>query len=253
MNSSKKERDESFTFLTGKDTSHITLTYDHDRDRFYIPQMNPQTLKAERGYSRDSNKKKILNSIQGVSNYAYFNVNSALINEYEFLISIDTNGKTIKGNKICVCTCYYVPGYLRNHKDGVPFNHLCSYLIKNPENNLNPERLGWYIVLSRNIKYHEFKVNDKMAVIVDSEKDLLPKINSRQVPIFKEISLHNNVFLSYSSDKDTDTLPGQMIKMCHVTAGSILREIEKDTSILNRNFTPLECCEGFIEIKLKNA
>jgi len=143
-----------------------------------------------------------------------------------------------------VCTSYAVPEPLRTYDNQIPFLHLASYILVNVRDDINPELIGWNLIIKRHLR--SAHRNSKFIVFVDSEKDSLELYNSRKVSLFGDQFVPNNVKLCYSSDKDKDSLQGQMIKMCHNVANSIYNGANK-CDVINSTFNnSSDFLEGYL-------
>ncbi|WP_133151282.1 hypothetical protein [Vibrio breoganii] len=238
-----------------KKCSRSHPAYDPLRDGLIIPEADPSTIRVERSYERASGKPKVLSSVQGHSDFAAFDVDTMLLEEYDYIISVDTNSREYNGQKISICTCYQVPGKVLQHvgTDGVPFVHLGSFIIVNPQPHINPELIGWHLVITNFLRLPFDTGKEMLAFIVDSEKDSLPEFNKRIKPYFKSSYLHHQVKLCYASDKDKDTLAGQMLKMCHNTSNQIFRQIQNEKTALPKLTNGSDFCDGFVQVTSTNA
>ncbi len=252
MSSDKKPRMEQFSFTPKPNKSSVRVTYDQARNGFILPDAIPDSIKVERSYERDSGKPKILSSVQGVTDFATFDIDSMIMAEYDYLISIDTNSREWKGNKISICTAYSVPEKLSKYIDGVPFHRLDSYIIVNPRLDINPEKIGWALIIS-NLRLPIHAKGSVTGIIVDSEKDSLPAYNSGKKPFFETSYLPKQLKFCYASDKDKDTLTGQMLKMCHNVSNQIFRQIELEKMELPTVSNGADFCDGYIRCEMKNA
>ncbi|HCG8655599.1 TPA: hypothetical protein NKA12_004601 [Vibrio parahaemolyticus] len=255
MSTEKKTRDEKVTFQVNKNVNKISFTYDPLRDGLIIPEADPSTIRVERSYERASGKPKVLSSVQGHSEFAAFDVDTMLLNGYDYIISVDTNSREYNGQKISICTCYQVPGKVSQYvgTDGVPFIHLGSFIIVNPQPHINPELIGWHLVITKFLRFPFDTGKEMLAIIVDSEKDSLPEFNKRIKPYFKSSYLHHQVKLCYASDKDKDTLAGQMLKMCHNTSNQIFRQMQIEKTVLPKLTNGSGFCDGFVQVVSTNA
>ncbi|EGQ9249117.1 hypothetical protein ACTHGC_004573 [Vibrio parahaemolyticus] len=255
MSTEKKTRDEKVTFQVNKNVNKISFTYDPLRDGLIIPEADPSTIRVERSYERASGKPKVLSSVQGHSEFAAFDVDTMLLNGYDYIISVDTNSREYNGQKISICTCYQVPGKVSQYvgTDGVPFIHLGSFIIVNPQPHINPELIGWHLVISNFLRFPFDTGKERLAIIVDSEKDSLPEFNKRVKPYFKSSYLHHQVKLCYASDKDKDTLAGQMLKMYHNTSNQIFRQMQSEKTVLPNLTNGSGFCDGFVQVSGTNA
>ncbi|MEL4340061.1 hypothetical protein AAEH92_04995 [Shewanella xiamenensis] len=253
MSTDKKSRKEMFTFTTKEHVSEINFIYDKERDIFILPEADPNSIRVERSYERNSGKPKILSSVQAHRNFAALDVDTMLTKEYNYLISIDTNSREYDGKNLSICTCYQVPGKLDKFIDGVPFHHLISYVIVNPSKDINPEIIGWHLVIEKQIKVPFDNGKGVMAIVVDSEKDLLSKFNSGELPYFKDHYLPSQLKFCYASDKDKDTLSGQMLKMCHNVSNQVFRHIQTERKTIPLLTNGNGFCDGYLVVKGTNA
>jgi len=253
LSESKKEREDHILFVANTKNGKISVTHDSVTGEFTFPEAEPGSLRVEKSYERKSGKPKILSSINSDGGNAYFDIDRMIKNTFSHMVSIDTNSRELNGTKISICTSYYVPGLISDHNEGIPFEHLSTYLIKNPKKDINPERIGWSLILKHNLKFPLDFPQQRMAIIVDSEKGSLEIYNSRKLPFIGSHFLPHQAIFSYASDKDKDSLPGKMIKMCHNVANAFFREMEeKGISIPELN-NGNEFHDGYCQLAPKNA
>lgn len=230
----KKDRNETLYYRTKGAVSNLSFTYDPKTGEFTLHEADPESVRVEKSYKRESGKDKVLGAVFTNSNKASFSLNDAAKNNYDYAIAVDTNSKLYKGKKISVCTSYAVPDPLRKYDNQIPFSHLASYILVNVRDEVNPELIGWNLIIKSHLRKAYKK--SKFVVFVDSEKDSLEYYNSGVVPLFGGEFIPDNVKLCYASDKENDSLQGQMIKMCHNVANSIYHGINKD-SVINSDLT----------------
>ena len=78
---------------------------------------------------------------------------------------------------------------------------------------------------------------------MDSELGLLPKINTRQRPYYKEHFLPDYATLIYASDAESGVLPNEMLRYCHTMADKLLEFLERKCPVIpepnngDENFT----------------
>ncbi|WP_321414383.1 hypothetical protein [uncultured Desulfobacter sp.] len=246
MNSPKKPRSETIYFTTKGEVSEIQFDYDNEGN-LYMPDADPNTVRVEKSYSRASGKDKILTSVFTSAASANFEIDKTLRESYAYVYSIDTNSLNFKGTKISICTCYAVPAHLKHYTKEIPFNLLASYLIINPKPEINPECIGWHLVMSHNTNMAFSELN-KLAVIVDSEKDSLLQFNQRLRPFYNNCHLKDHVYFVYASDKDKDSLPGQMLKMCHNVSNQIAKKMKEDDINIPSVSNGDQNFDGYVEI-----
>jgi hypothetical protein len=204
----------------------LTVHYDRETDEIEIVGAGSGSTRTERSYERASGKPKVVSSIPSNGKTA-FSANRALF-AYDWVIAIDTNSRTVGGNRCAVCVSYYVPKRPATYEaPGVPFVPLAAFLIVGISAGVNPERIGWHLTMKHHLDVTRV-VNQRVAIVVDSELGLHRAINAREIGYYKNNLLPDAVSMVYAStDTDKDTLQGVMIRMCDSTASALLEHFEK--------------------------
>lgn len=199
--------------ITSGVVNEINVTYDSGTGGFEIAEVDPASLKTEVYYERASGKDKVTLSIPAKSELPAFDPWRQLKGQVTYLLAIDTNTKTVNDRRISVTFASIIPGNLNSQGQSGFFLPLCAYAIFDALPNVNPERIGWHLVLQNHLRPET--ANERIGIVVDSELGLLPKINNRNVGYYGEHFLPPIALMIYgSSDADSNTIPGQMIRYC---------------------------------------
>ena len=155
--------------------------------------------------------------------------NSVLVlQKYDSIIAVDTNTKTIRGERVSV-RCV-VQGALEF--DNFP-QFTCLYrptaCLEFRNSAQAPERILWEMVL-RGVECSEaYGSVRSIGVIVDSELGALADLNCQRAPILGSFYVPAKCELIYASaDKGTEWLGYHMIKTCDRIASCALNAIESD-------------------------
>lgn len=249
----KKPRDEWIYFKTKDKVTKLTITLDPKKDGVIAHDADPGSMKLVRSYQRDSGKAKVLTSIPIGSIFSNFTTGASLKESFTYLMAIDTNSLEFKGKKLSICTCYVVPDRLGSYGSEIPFEHLVSYLIINPKIGINPETIGWHLVIENHVKPSLILKSNRLGIIVDSEKDALDSYNFKEEPYLGSFQKPVNISFCYASDKDKDSLPGKMIKMCHNVSNSISRKIKSCDFDIPITSNGGQFYEGYVWVKGRKA
>jgi len=223
-NSRQKRPRRDYIYATTKgEVSHLTVRYDPAQDRVTIADADPDTVRLETRYVRPSSgKEKVVSSIAAPSLGASFSTFMALKDRFDYLIAIDTNTKKIGDHQLSICATYLIEQPLKSYVSEVPFVAGPCYAILDVNEAVNPERLGWHLVIKNHFRAPP---NVRIGVIVDCELGEHLGINSRAIPYYEGHLLPENVSLIYASDASSDSLVNQMIRYCDKLAARAISEI----------------------------
>lgn len=163
-------------------------------------------------YDRDNKPPKALSVTPLISDQLHLDANSAL-RCFDMMIAIDTNDKTINGEEHSA-TGIIVAEWLSDKADPkytyayeTPF--CVEYLSL-----LSPrEIIGWCIALQHLNTVGLIKASAKIAIIVDSYLEDLPKFNSRSIPLYQDFYLPQQFTLIYASaDAGAEFIANQLLK-----------------------------------------
>jgi hypothetical protein len=215
------------------DDREMAVYYYPDTDQIEIEGAEPGSTKTVSSYSRANGKQKIVSSTP-TANPSPFSTKRAIFS-YDRVIAIDTNSRLVQGRRHAICTSYQVEQRLTNERSEFPYVHLFSFLIKDIKDGINPERIGWHLVLSRFLQTLHLEA-DRLAIVVDSELGLHQRINTRSEGYYGEHVLPNNcAFVYASADADNETLPGAMIKICDKTSSMIFDYLKENDELFLLN------------------
>jgi hypothetical protein len=222
-----KKRDDYVYGIVNVTDGFVDIRYDEQSGKIELVGAEPGSTKVERSYKREGGKgDKVVASVPHDPG-APFDPDDAL-KSFENVVIMDTNKRTIAGKDCAVCFSYNIPVKLTEHEGGIPYGPLAAYFIVGIKKGVNPERIGWHLTLSNSISSeYNPRVHGRLAVVTDSELGLHPDINRQRVPYYADHTLPEWAKLVYASDKETDTLGGEIIKACHKGATLVIEEMRK--------------------------
>jgi hypothetical protein len=248
----KKARTERIQGVTPGIVSQITVTYDPSDRTIGIHELDRDSLTVSRSYNRDSGKEKVTTAIKSSRENLSFDIWPELKASYDYLLAIDTNTSERAGLRVSVTIAYVVPSRLRTVKSEIRFVPLCGYVAVNVRQSINPEALGWHLILKNHLG-RTLRQKARVGAIVDSELDRLPAINSRAIPYYSGHYLPQNVTLVYASDATADELPNQMIRYCDKAATAAMAKIFEDAQQLKALRSDDPNCVGYAWLQTKRA
>lgn len=217
----------TFNKLSISKTGNIVLMKDDQ-------EILPEKVFIETSYSRDNPKKqkKVLNKLPLDPQKIVASADKAF-NKYYSIFAIDTNTEFINQNKISVCSIV-----LCKINPGDEYSIARFGLVKTIEYwNIQekPELIALIDVIDMIISNPTFNRNWKIGIVIDTELDKLLKINNREIPIYYDCFLPEEIELIYASaEVGKEYLPNIMINQCDKEAKKILNEIKtSSTNTLN--------------------
>jgi hypothetical protein len=180
-------------------------------------------------YKTDSGKEKVITGIQDkvVSNEA--EVMRHLSSSFDLIIAIDTNTKTIGGEKISVsgivhCILQKLPEPGRYYAD---FPWHGTSLFRNCTDSVHPEKYGWLSEMKR-INHEPQNRRKSFAIVTDHDLDNHISYNDKKRPILGEFYLPDNFMLMYGrGDGPNQSLLNYVVKQCDKESTEVLRTIEQ--------------------------
>ena len=243
---SKKRDDYVQGIVNIGEDGQIRINYDSITGRLELVGAEPGSTRVVRSYKRDSGKDdKVTSSIPHGAG-APFDPDDAL-KSFESVIAMDTNKRTIAGKECAVCFSYFIPVKLTKHEGDIPYHALTAYLIVGIKKGVNPERIGWHLTLTNNIKFDP-SAHTNLALVTDSELGMHPQINAREIGYYGGDLLPEWAKLVYASDKETDTLGGALLNACHNAATAVLAEFRKGSNPFEKMHEGDENYEGYVNI-----
>lgn len=203
-----KFEEDQFAFSAGKDGSvHFTTEVTNG--------------KISIAYPRPS-KPKVLNETPFDGSATTWSADAAL-REYDRLVAVDTNTRTIRGARISVSGI--VRGAWTNAARS-EFEWSTPYCLMF-DADANCERLGWALALACLDRDGLISREDRMALIVDSELRKLAAINARKEVVWGTLPLPPNVTALYAtSDAGAEFGSNHLIRRADRVAALCLSEIE---------------------------
>ena len=168
---------------------------------------------------RKNGRHKILHRSSGGVLEDWFCPNSRLLC-YDHLIAVDTNTRVLQGSSVSVTAAYhFIPG----PSEGSGVRCWGANLILSEFWNVcgKPENHGWWKILQAITQ----QSSEFSGIIVDSDLGQHEAFNSRQLPIFDDYFLPENLTLIYASDTGAPELVAtQLIKHCDNLASELFKE-----------------------------
>jgi len=225
-NDKQRQRSDWASAIINVVDGKIDFMYDFADDTVSFGGAEPGSLKTERSYERDSGKPKIVSSIPATKRIPFDAERSIMA--YDAILAIDTNTRIIQGKRCGICFSYHVPKPPKGYGGQIPYEPLGLFLIAGVAEDVNPERIGWHLTLSRHLAPYRAEQHGRLAIVVDSELGRHNAINARAEGYYGNHLLPAGASLIYASaDTDKETLQGQMIRLCDAMATQAADAIEK--------------------------
>jgi hypothetical protein len=224
-NKTKPRQDQVFGVVNLREDRTLTIHYDPHADEIEIIGAEKGSTRTERNYERNSGKPKIVSSIPSDGKTS-FTASRALF-AYDAVFAVDTNTRMLFGKRCGVSVSYFTPQPpAKCDSNGVPFICLAAYLIVGIREEVNPEQIGWDLILTKHLNSSRTP-DQRIAMVVDSELGSHREINDRKKGYYMNNMLPAELTLVYaSSDADNETLGGKMIGMCDCMATKVFDELE---------------------------
>jgi hypothetical protein len=210
------------TVNVGEDQT-LTVSYYPQTDEIEIVDAQKGSTRIERNYERNSGKPKVVSSIPSDGKTS-FTAKRALF-AYDWVIAVDTNTRMLLGKRCGVCVSYFTPKPPAKCDSEVPFICLAAYLIVGIREGINPEQIGWHLIITRHVNSSRTP-DQRLAMVVDSELGSHREINDRKKGYYMNNVLPAQISMVYaSSDADNETLGGMMIGMCDRMATKVFDQL----------------------------
>jgi len=250
--SGKKKQDRVLATITATGDD-LSFSYDKLRDKIEIHNAKIESMHHETFYERASGKDKIVSQTPCQVGKGYLNQFDSVINNIDFLFAIDTNTDEINGERTSLSVCYFVPQALRFYKDAVPFSPFIAFEINEAEPNVNPECIGWHLLIDCIVNNEAYNLEQRIGIAVDSELGKLKSINSGELPYYNDYYLPKNIKLLYASDKGKDYLVNSMLSYCHKASKKTVVVFRQKGIQLNCRKNGDSNFRGFRRIKVKGV
>lgn len=177
----------------------------------------------EYGYER-KRKFKLLSKGPLSNTKVYLNSNLSLL-EFDDVYVIDTNTKTISGDKVSVAAIVHCKiGKFDEEYANISYALISCYEYRNII--CKEENFVWYKV-SKLLEKNSENFRNKIGFLVDSDLKNHEKMNSRELPVYCDYYLPKNIKLIYASaDSGNEKLINRLIRFCDKKANEILSCLE---------------------------
>lgn len=148
------------------------------------------------------------------------------LEQYDSVFAVDTNTKLVGGNTISITSVIHGKPSSLKIPGKTAIMILERQAIEFRNTSFNPEKVGWYQVITGLQQSPGYSDQIKIGVIVDSDLDNLEAFNKQEQPILKEYYLPRNFILMYaSSDTQGDSLLNMLISMADKDAREVLQMV----------------------------
>ncbi len=209
------------------------IHYDKDKMEFMGLTLDDRLIKLDNTFSQthyigQSGKEKVITRIQKkvIPNEADL---IRHLSSFDMVIAVDTNTKIIESETVSVTGVVHcvVQEALDPDTYDVDFPWNGVYLFRNCPSDLPPEKYGWMTAI-REFSRNPLNKTKKVAIVTDHDLDNHTSYNSKQIPIFRDFYLPDNITMMYGrGDASTENLLNDVVKMCDKKSTEVLREIEK--------------------------
>jgi len=198
------------------------------KNRFQQPITGDVTI--EYGYER-KRKFKLLSKGPLSNTKVFLNSNLSLL-EFDDVYVIDTNTKTVSDDKVSVAAIVHCRvGKVDDKYANISYALISCYEYRNIK--CKEENFVWYKV-SKLLEKDVENLRKKIGFLVDSDLKDHEKINSRELPVYCDYYLPENIKLIYASaDSGNENLINRLIRFCDKKANEILRYIETNGNELD--------------------
>ena len=187
-------------------------------------EVHPLLGKSKIEYKRTRSNKapKVLHASGSPTDDVWFSANHQLLS-YDHLIAVDTNTYQLAGATVSITAAYHLIPAERNDK-GVQVYIGALALVEFWNVSNKPENFGWFQILSA-LGNQPGSFSGNVGLIVDSDLGNHPAFNRRELPIFGQFYLPENVSLIHASDKGApELLASKLISRCHNLATNLYRK-----------------------------
>jgi hypothetical protein len=220
-----KERDTFIQATTAREVDHISLEFRLAGDQISFTFGQPMIHAYHQTQYARAKGPKVLSRIPLGSAALDYDPNTALRNNYDLLVAVDTNTIMFAGRPVSVSAV--VASRWVNGPDGPAFLPRLVCCLEFTIRNTPPELAGWTQALRelRERKYlHE---GQRVALLVDSELGNLEAYNRRQRPMANGAFLPEGVTFVYASaDSGVENVANRLMRTSDDVARQILTKIK---------------------------
>lgn len=217
--------------LVGSPVPLSGFHYDKDKMEFVGLDYNrklvqPKAVISQSHYIGQSGKEKVISRIQDKVIANETDLHRYLTSSFDIVIGVDTNMCIIGSDNIFAT--YVIHCDIHISEDGfcnVEFPSHGVILFKNCPPDLHPEKFGWMQTLNELYRDPRNK-GKRIGIITDHDRDNHKSYINRELPIYKNIYMPNNVLFLYGNDASSDTLLNRIIRICDKKSKEVLDDIK---------------------------
>lgn len=191
-------------------------------------------IKIETLYQR-TNKPKLVHRIPLKALEISHHSDMALKENYDILIAIDTNRRSVLGIDTAVTAIVMGQFVEVDHGVGVFPSVPCWLEILEPR--ITPEKIGWIEGINALIRKNAIHDSQRIGLIVDSHLSELESINNRISSVHDDLYMPTNITLIYAtSDASSSSIVNDLIKFADAASTSLIKSLEAGN--IERQFRP---------------
>ena len=232
----KKRRSEWIYSTTADQVEQIGLEISPDGASIRFTQDMVRTH-VETSYDRERKSPKILNKTPTKCLNIEFTPSAAL-KQFDYLVAIDTNTKTFRGERVSVTAVNKGElnwlGQTNGLRPAIRSNLGFCFEFMEIEDHF--EQVGWFWAIGELMQESRFQESKNIGVLVDSTLDNLAGYNERTIPIYSNFYLPSNMTLIYAtSDAGGEYMVNWLLRTADSAAGEVLRSLERGQIPMNKS------------------
>ncbi|MBB3411910.1 hypothetical protein FHT87_005877 [Rhizobium sp. BK316] len=189
---------------------------------------------------------KVLTRVPQDSAALSFDIQRALLANFDYTVAVDTNSRTINGRTVSVTAVVAFeeasppPGASAYWKLAVPF---CWEFIDLTTEKI--ENFGWLAAYEQLVAGGHISAGNRLGMIVDSDLGNIPNFNARSAPVFEESFLPPGVQLIYASaDAGSENVVNRVLQAADAISAQALDAIARGDVEFNRCDKPTQWYAG---------
>jgi hypothetical protein len=194
--------------------------------------IQPAVTYSQTQYEGQSGKEKVIARIQDKVIRDTAALMRCLSSSFDLIIGIDTNTKTINGEKVSVSAVIHCE--VQKHPESTkPTSYYVNFpwngviVFRNCPEDLPAEKFGWLALIQGFMRDRQ-NVSKRVAFVTDHDLDNHIRFNDRKTPIFKNAYLPDNFTMMYGrSDGSNENLLNHVVKLCDKKSTDVLIELER--------------------------
>ena len=222
-----KKKDCILATITATD-DNLSIHYDPQSDKVEFGNTQVDVVRHKIFYDKSSGKEKVLSQVPCVEDKVYFNQIQSIRANVDFLFAIDTHTVDICRERTSFSVSYFVPNTLSFYGTSIPFELFKAFEINDVDSSVNPECIGWHLLIRQIIQSSSYDLKFRFGIVVDSELGLHDSINDRKEPYYKQYFLPENILLIYASKKGENFLANKMLRYCHNAATRAIKYFKEN-------------------------